>query len=195
MTHSYTIEHSYSLICCFCCEVSLAMFLCLSADALALKWHHKFFPISMTSRKSTADSQLTRKEVGGEGLRGPGGLAGTNDSRRKAVKESYRWDICESQVIWNKIIQKKEHLFIMFLTLKAMRGHFWESCQMGVTHKSGECDKTEWIWIYMWTWTASRLFYCHCLFKCALQWRKTGKNWLLCWMWNWCSLVSPILLW
>lgn len=55
-----------------------------------------------------------------------------------------------------------------------MRGHFWESCQMGVTHKSVECDEAEWIWIHIRASTGSRLFYCHCLFKCALQWRKTG---------------------
>ena len=33
----------------------------------------------------------------------------------------------------------EEHFFIMFLTLKAMQGHFWEQCQVGLSHKSGEC--------------------------------------------------------
>lgn len=35
----------------------------------------------------------------------------------------------------------------MFLTLKAMPGHFWERCQVGVSHKSGECVREKWMWI------------------------------------------------
>lgn len=168
------------------------MLLRLWADALALKWHYKPFPNIIAWRKSTAGSQLTGKEVGE--------WTGTNNPRRKADKErlsmGYLWE--SSHLKENN--SKEEHLFIMFLTLKAMWGHFWESRQMGVTHKSGECDKSEWIWIHIWTWTGSRLFYCQRLFKCALQWRKTAhvetkKYWLLCWMWNWCSLVSPIFVW
>lgn len=29
-----------------------------------------------------------------------------------------------------------------------MPGHFWELCQVGVSHKSGECVREKWIWIH-----------------------------------------------
>lgn len=97
----------------------------------------------------------------------------------------------------------EEYFFIMFLTLSAMPGHFWEQCQVGVSHKSGEMCQGKWMWIlyckritvYMkWLWLTSMPLLIQVCPPMEEN-RSCWQNRLFCWMFEWYLVLFSICVW
>lgn len=148
-------------------------------DTVTLDFSNRHYPINATSDviQQTWHNLSLRKWARGQLEKG----------RQTAIQSGKRG--CQTQLLMRHLWENshlkhnnsnEKHFFIMFLTLKSMPENVWEQCQVGVSYKSGEC-----VWGKMGcgsspvkgsqcTWHGSGALHCHCLFKCALQWRKTG---------------------